>query len=561
MTHDAFVEWEQRFGIHGTDVLWRLRTVLDLQGHIGNADVQRVAGEVGLPVAAVNGAASFFADFTGDEATRHVRICEGTSCFVSAGNHTMPLAEAALGVECGGTNADRSLSLAAVYCLGYCYASPAALDGRTPVIGPDLGPRLLSDVHPPPPPPPIPFRGASRDPVVLAGLLGAEEPWRVWPEAVATGSPGAVVAEVARAGLRGRGGAEFPVANKWQAASRGPAPRFVVANGDEGDPGSFCDRLLLENDPDRVLEGLALAGFATGANRGVVFIRSEYPEAAEKTLSAVEAARNAGHLGVGVHGSAFDFDVAVVRGAGSYVAGEETALLRSLQGLRGSVRPRPPYPTSAGLAGRPTVVNNVETLATVPWVVAHGGAAYAQLGNPVETGTKLVCLSQRFRHPGVYEVEFGVPLRYLVETLGGGLKPGHRLRALQVGGPLGGFLGPGDLDVPLLAQALAEAGVALGHGSLVAIDEGISAAELLRHVWAFAAAESCGACTPCRVGTQRGMELAPRVPAGSEQVLSQHDELLEVMSTGSLCAFGRGVPVAVRSLLRVYRDELLAGGG
>ncbi|MEV0702821.1 NAD(P)H-dependent oxidoreductase subunit E [Saccharopolyspora sp. NPDC050389] len=558
MTHDAFAGWEQRFGIHGTDVLRGLRTVLDLRGHISNADVRRIAGELGLPVAAVNGAASFFADFTGDEATRHVRICEGTSCFVSAGNHTVPLAEAALGVKCGHTSIDRSLSLAGAYCLGYCYASPTALDGRTPVTGPDLGARLLSPAHPPPPPP-VPYHNASRNPVVLAGLLGAEEPWQVWPEVVAAGSPATVLAEVARAGLRGRGGAEFPVANKWQAASRGPAPRFVVANGDEGDPGSFCDRLLLESDPDRVLEGLALAGFATGATRGVVFVRSEYPEAVEKTLSAVGAARDAGHFGVGVHGSAFDFDVEVVRGAGSYVAGEETALLRALQGLRGSVRPRPPYPTSVGLSGRPTAVNNVETLAAVPWVVRHGGSAYARLGADVETGTKLVCLSERFRRPGVYEVEFGVPLRYLVETLGGGLKPGHRLRALQVGGPLGGFLGPDDLDVPLLAEALAAAGVALGHGSLVAIDDGISAAELLRHVWTFAAAESCGACTPCRVGSLRGRELADLLP-GSTTALAQQEELLDVMGIGSLCAFGRGVPGAVRSLVRVYRDELLAGG-
>jgi NADH:ubiquinone oxidoreductase subunit F (NADH-binding)/NADH:ubiquinone oxidoreductase subunit E len=554
VTRDAFVGWQQRFGVDGTEVLPRLRTVLDRRGHISKADVHRIAEELGLPVAAVNGAASFFADFTGDRAARHVRICEGTSCFVSAGDHNVSLAEAALGIECGRSSADDSLSLAGAYCLGYCYASPSALDGQTPVTGPDLGPRLLTP-EPAPPPPPIPYRNAARDPVVLAGLLGAEESWQVWPRAVTAGSPAAILAEVARAGLRGRGGAEFPVADKWLAAMRAPAPRFVVANGDEGDPGSFCDRLLLEGDPDRVLEGLALAGFAVGANQGLVFVRSEYPVAAAKTRGAVDAARAEGHLGVDVHGSSFDFDIEVVQGAGSYVAGEETALLHALQGLRGSVRPRPPYPTGSGLAGRPTVVNNVETLAAVPWVVRHGGSSYARQGAEVETGTKLVCLSERFRRPGVYEVEFGVPLRYIVDALGGGLKPGHRLRALQVGGPLGGFLGPDDLDIPLLAEALAEAGVALGHGSLVAIDDGVTAAELLRHVWTFVAAESCGACTPCRVGSRRGRELADRLQ-GNATALARQDELLEVMKIGSLCAFGRGVPAAVRSLVRVYRDEL-----
>jgi NADH:ubiquinone oxidoreductase subunit F (NADH-binding)/NADH:ubiquinone oxidoreductase subunit E len=560
VTRDAFVEWQQRFGIRGTEVLPRLRTVLDRRGHIGEIDVQRIAEELGLPVAAVHGAASFFADFTGDRAARHVRICDGTSCFVSAGGRNVAQAESALGIECGQASQDGSVSLTGAYCLGCCYASPAALDGNVPRAGPDLTEQLSGG--PARPAPAIPYRNASRIPVILSGLYEIEGPWEVWPNVVTTGSPGAVVGEVGLAGLRGRGGAEFPVADKWQAAAHGPPPKYVVANGDEGDPGSFCDRLLLESDPDRVLEGLALAGFAVGAKRGVVFIRSEYPVAVERMRTAVESARAAGHLGVRVHGSRVDFDAEVVEGAGSYVAGEETALLRAVQGQRGSVRVRPPYPTSAGIAGRPTVVNNVETLAAVPWVMRHGGDAYARLGSNIETGTKLVCLSERFQRPGVYEVEFGAPLYYIVDALGGGLKPGHDLRALQVGGPLGGFLPPDELDTPLLADALAEAGVALGHGSLVAIDDGVRAAELLRHVWSFAAAESCGACTPCRVGTHQGRHLTGRLsePDGAEAILAEQERLLDVMATGSLCAFGRSVPGAIRSLVRVYRDELLAGG-
>lgn len=521
-------------------VLQRLRAVLEQGGSIRRDDLRRIADELGWPVSAVTGAASFYADFTpAARGRRHVQVCQGTSCFVSAEGRQVTQAETALGVTCRRTSADDAVSLAGAYCLGYCYASPALLDDRQPRAGDEID-RML---HDPQPAAPVPFQQAARQSVLLAGLSGEESCWDAWSHVP---SAERVVAEVATAGLRGRGGAEFPVASKWQAALRGPAPRYVVANGDEGDPGSFCDRLLMENDPHRVLEGLALTGFAVGARRGFVFVRSEYPVAVRRMRTAVQQARATGALGA-------DFDVDVIEGAGSYVAGEETALLHALQGLRGSVRPRPPYPASHGFAGAPTVVNNVETLAAVPWILRHGGAAYAQLGTSAETGTKLVCLSQRFRRPGVYEVEFGVPLRWIVDELGGGLREGRTLRAVQVGGPLGGFLAPQELDIPLLAGALAEAGVALGHGSLVAIDDSISPRELLRHVWAFADSESCGACTPCRVGTRRGLGLAERTPDG-EPLPQDQQRILLAMAEGSLCAFGRGVAGAVRSLLRVFPE-------
>jgi NADH:ubiquinone oxidoreductase subunit F (NADH-binding) len=383
----------------------------------------------------------------------------------------------------------------------------------------------------------IPYASAVDRPVVLAGLVGGEGAWEVWPRVAATGSPAQVMAEVAASGLRGRGGAGFPVAKKWSATAHEPAPRYVVANGDEGDPGSFCDRLLMESDPHRILE---------------------YPTAAARMRAAVAEARESGHLGKRVHGSQFDFDVEIVQGAGSYVAGEETALLHALEGLRAAVRARPPYPVRQGFLGQPTAINNVETLAAVPWIVRHGGATYARLGHKDEPGTKLVCLSQLFRRPGVYEVEFGVPLRRLVDALGGGLREPHTLRAVQVGGPLGGFLSPDQLDLPLLSGPLAQAGVALGHGSLVAVDAAMPAAAILRHAWAFGAAESCGACTPCRVGCRRGLELAERTsePSQAAGVLAAHEPLLEVLRVASLCGFGSGVSGAVRSLLNAYSDEL-----
>ena len=245
-----------------------------------------------------------------------------------------------------------------------------------------------------------------------------------------------------------------------------------------------------------------------------------------------------------------------MEGAGSYVAGEETALLHALEGRRGAVRPRPPYPTSSGLFGAPTAVNNVETLAAVPWIVARGGEAFASFGNASETGTKLACLNEAFAAPGVYEVELGMPIRQIIDELGGGLRDNRQLRSVQVGGPLGGFLGPDELDVPLLESALATYGVALGHASLIAIDDRVSAAELLRHVWRFAASESCGTGAPCRIGSGRGAAIAERVVAGDTSALAEQQPLLATLETASMCAFGRGVPASVRSLLRVYPDEL-----
>ncbi|MEV0724300.1 NAD(P)H-dependent oxidoreductase subunit E [Micromonospora purpureochromogenes] len=572
---EAFVELQERLDRPGTLMLDRLRQAQDEDGRIDAEDLARAAGEFGWPVAAVTGAASYYADFAeGRRGRRHVRVCEGTSCFVSTQGQHIAHLERALGVRLGECAADGSVSLQGVRCLGYCYDSPAVLYGEQPGSGEQLGglfgdPRAAERRTRPGWAEPlklraarIPYESVVDRPVVLAGLVGDEGPWEVWPGVVASGSPDQVLAEVTASGLRGRGGAGFPVGKKWSAAAQEAAPRYVVANGDEGDPGSFCDRLLMESDPHRILEGLALAAFAVGARHGLILVRSEYPTAAERLRAAVAAARENGHLGKRIHGSDFDFDVEIVRGAGSYVAGEETALLHAVAGLRADVRSRPPYPTSHGYLGQPTAVNNVETLSAVPWIVRHGGAAYARLGHPDEPGTKLVCLSQLFRRPGVYEVEYGVPLRHLIEDLGGGLREPHTLRAVQVGGPLGGFLTPDQLDLPLLSRPLAQAGVALGHGSLVAVDSAMPAAAILRHAWAFGAAESCGACTPCRVGARRGVELAERVgePGQAEAALAAHEPLLEVLTVASLCAFGRGVSCAVRSLLRVYSDELRRTG-
>ena len=315
-----------------------------------------------------------------------------------------------------------------------------------------------------------------------------------------------------------------------------------MANGDEGDPGSFADRLLMERDPHRVLEGLALAGLACGASRGFAYVRSEYPRARAALAAAVEEARAAGHLGVDVHGSGVDFDVEVVRGAGSYVAGEETALIAALEGVRGGAQVRPPYPAQDGFERAPTSVNNVETLCAVPWIVARGGAAFARRGTPDSPGTKLVCLNERFRRPGVYEVALGVTVASICDDLGGGLRDGRRLRALGVGGPLGGFLGPDELDTPLSTEGLRARRVQLGHGGLVALDEGRSAHEIHEHMWGFIAGESCGNCAPCRVGSMRGLETARRISraGGDPGAPATLRRVLDILGSASLCGLGLG---------------------
>jgi bidirectional [NiFe] hydrogenase diaphorase subunit len=537
---DPFIRYAERFGRPIETVKAALREA---------ADPEQVARTLGLPAAAVEGPATFFADLATERAPRHVRVCGAAACFAATGGRHVDAVAEALGVEPGRAGADASLQ--EVRCLGYCYAAPAALDGAEPCVGPGLADQLLG--RRPRNDPPVPVRCDSPVPVVTAGLLGEEEAWAVWPRTLAKGDPETVLHQVERSGLRGRGGAGFPTARKWRAVLDQPAPRVLVVNGDEGDPGSFVDRLLMESDPHRLLEGVALTCFAVGAGEAVLFVRSEYPRAQTRLRRAVEEAYAEGHLGRDVHGSGLDLEVRVAAGAGSYVSGEETALLNGLEGVRGTVRPRPPYPTEQGLHGRPTVVNNVETLAAVPWIVRHGGEAYTRMGTPEESGTLVVSLSQGFARPGAYEVQVGVTVGHVVHLLGGGLRDGHALRALQVGGPLGGFLGPDDLDVPLSEAGLRSRGVSLGHGGVVAFDGRVSGEEVLRNLWSFVDAESCGMCSPCRVGSRRGLELATR-PAGPAVSMAR-EQVLRSMATGSLCAFGKRVPGAVRSLARVYGLE------
>ena len=440
------------------------------------------------------------------------------------------------------------MSVAETVCLGLCHTSPAIRDGDVIDAGPGAVERVLADAartarEPPP-------RCALDEPVLLASGHG----WAALSRAVATMQPEELLEQVKAANVRGRGGAGFPAGTKWEFA-RGAAGerKFIVANGDEGDPGSYIDKLLMEQHPELLLEGMALAGYAVGADHGFVLTRSEYPRSKPALEFAAAVARRAGLLGRCILGSEFSFDVTIVEGAGSYVVGEETALLACLQGLRGTVSARPPFPAQSGLHGMPTVVNNVETLCNIPVIARRGAAYYARISPGATPGSKLVCFNERFARPGVYEVRFGTTMRELCEDLAGGLRDGHTIKALQIGGPLGGILPASLLDTPFDFDELDAVGCMVGHGGIIGFDETTDMRALAEHLLHFGASESCGKCFPCRIGLRRAHEMfAADAPVDRAKL----EALLETLELGSLCAHGGAMPAPIRSLLEHFPDEL-----
>jgi formate dehydrogenase iron-sulfur subunit len=371
-------------------------------------------------------------------------------------------------------------------------------------------------------------------------------------------SPQGVVDAIKAAGLRGRGGAAFPTGIKWQTVLDTPADRkYVVCNADEGDSGTFADRLLMEADPFQLIEGMAIAGLAVGATQGYVYVRSEYPRAFAVLRAAIALAREAGFLGPDLCGSGRAFELEARLGAGAYICGEETALLESLEGRRGLVRAKPPLPAIAGLFGKPTVINNVLTLASVAEIFARGPDWYAGLGCGRSLGTLPLQLAGNVRRGGLVELPFGRTLRELIEDFGGGTASGRPLRAVQVGGPLGAYLSADELDTPLDYEAFAARGAMLGHGGVVVFDDRVDMAAQARFAMEFCAAESCGKCTPCRIGAVRGVEVIDRIRAGTDRDrnLILLRELCETMELGSLCAMGGLTPMPVRSALDKFPQD------
>ena len=368
----------------------------------------------------------------------------------------------------------------------------------------------------------------------------------------------AIVDEVKLSGLRGRGGAGFPTGIKWNTVRLAQEDRkYVVCNADEGDSGTFADRMLMEGDPFCLIEGMAIAGIAAGAEKGFIYTRSEYPHAVRTMRAAILAARRAGWLGDDIGGSGRSFDLEVRVGAGAYICGEETSLLNSLEGKRGVVRAKPPLPAIEGLFGKPTIVNNVLSFAAVPWIMAHGAEAYAAFGTGRSLGTLAVQIAGNVRRGGLVELPFGLPLRAVIEEWGGGTASGRPFRAVQVGGPLGAYFPEALLDTPMDYEAFAKAGGLLGHGGVTVFDDSVDLARQARFAFEFCAGESCGKCTPCRIGAVRGMEVMDRITAGvqPERNLAVLDDLLELMTDASLCAMGGLTPVPVGSALKHFPED------
>jgi formate dehydrogenase iron-sulfur subunit len=370
----------------------------------------------------------------------------------------------------------------------------------------------------------------------------------------------AVVGEVLESGLRGRGGAAFPAGIKWKTVAAAPAPRkAVVCNADEGDSGTFSDRMLMEGDPYTLIEGMAIAAVAVGATYGVIYIRSEYPHAEAALREAIARATEAGHIGASLRGKGPAFRLDVRRGGGSYVCGEETALLESIEGRRGVVRAKPPLPAIEGLFGWPTVINNVITLASVPRILAEGAQAYHAFGAGRSRGTLPFQIAGNIRHGGLVEAPFGVTLRELLFDFGGGSLSGRPIKAVQMGGPLGAYVPEAQWDVPIDYEAYAAVGATVGHGGIVVHDDTANLAGLARYAFEFCAIESCGKCTPCRIGSTRGAEVVERLVAAPVSLKGAQEELLrdlcDTMVAGSLCAMGGMTPFPVLSALDHYPED------
>ena len=551
-------------GFHGAEgtrhlLLPALQALQSCIGWVSPGGLNYVCERLSVPPAEAHAVASFYALLSLEERPERVaHVCEDVSCRTRGGQGL--LAELA-----GRDDVEPSP------CLGQCDRSPAVLvqragqhdlslwkataqdvidvlEGVTPIAPAsghygvpqsENGSESLRLLH----------RVGAIDPYSIGDYRGAGG-YAALAEALEMG-PQMVIEEVKRSGIRGRGGAAFPMGVKWEAVSGADSERILVCNADEAEPGTFKDRGLMEGDPFSLVESMTIAGFAIGAGRGYLYIRGEYPRAAHHVARALDTAKEAGLLGNGILGSDFDFDIEIRMGGGAYICGEETALFNSIEGYRGEPRQKPPFPTEAGLFGLPTIVNNVETLINLPLILAEGGDAYASLGTPESTGIKLFCMSGDLALPGVYEVEFGATLGELIDLAGG---PTEEIAAVLLGGVAGSFVGTDLLDLPLTFEDTRAAGVSLGTAVIMPFGVSTDFEDLALRIAAFFRDESCGQCVPCRVGTVRQEEALLRIVAGaplngSAGELGLLSEINDGMRMASICGLGHTAGSAIRSLI------------
>jgi len=517
------------------------------EGSPSKEDLERLANEFLVGKANVYGTATFYDFLRPENKGKKVYVCNGSAC-LCAGTQDQLIE------DLKGTFKDEEIGH--MTCLGRCHENAAFhFKGRNySALGEGQleaalaeGEELNADSYE--------VRSMGEN-VLTAEFEGMGVYAELLQAALAKKSAD-VLEGVKAAGIRGRGGAGFPMGVKWEFARNAESDlKFIICNADEGDPGAYSDRYLLEQRPHSVLFGMIIAGFCMKAEWGVLYIRTEYPESFNIVEAAIDDFRDAGLLGRDIDGSGFNFDFKIVQGQGSYICGEETALISSIEGQRPEVRVRPPFPAQKGLFNKPTIVNNVETLATVPYIIAKGGASYAALGTEKSNGTKLVSLDSYFRNPGIYEVEMGTPLSTLIEDLAGGFT--EPIKALHIGGPLGGIVPiskMGDLTIDF--ESFSKNGFLLGHASIVCIPETFSLMTYLEKLMEFAAVESCGKCFPCRLGTKRAHEMLEAANLGNYKIDTElFEDLLHTLEVGSLCAHGGGIPLPVKNALQYFGDEL-----
>src|SRR5262245_18742187 len=535
-----------------------LHAVQDRFGWLTPGALNYISERLTVPPAELFGVATFYHLFSmTPQPTRVVHVCDDIACRIKGAEKLC--AE----METAGVAWKRSP------CLGQCERAPAALvieAGQSPKSFPIAPIRSVDDVvvgavcdrpdHP------SASVGGHRPPLQLLRRVGRVDPTSLEAYRADGGytalkrsfelRPDGVIQEVLASNLMGRGGAAFPTGRKWDAVSKASArPHYVVCNADESEPGTFKDRIVMESDPFAIIEGMTIAAYATSSERGFFYIRGEYPLATERVQSAIHAAREVGLLGKNIFGSDFSFDVEVRRGAGAYICGEETALFNSIEGKRREPRNKPPFPVHVGLFGKPTVINNVETLANIPLIIAQGGKAFTDTGTPGSTGPKLFCVSGHVVRPGLYEVPFGRTLRELIEMAGG--VPGNKhIQTILLGGAAGTFIGPEKLDVPLTFEGTRAIGATLGSGVVMVFDETVDMADILARIAEFFRDESCGQCVPCRVGTIRQDELLARLRSG-KCIGSKADEFVllkeigQAMRDASICGLGQTASSAIES--------------
>ena len=517
-----------------------------LTGTLDKDKMDELALTFKMGKANIYGTASFYDFLRPENQGKKVYVCNGSSC-LSAGkqDHVHHELNKHFNAE----------EIGEMCCLGRCHENAAfnhngknysgdAILSIENIINNDI---IIDDQY---------HVGLHGTPVLTEAISDIKTNYKVLEDALQL-TPEILLEALKLSGLRGRGGAGFPISFKLESAKNTESnSKFIVCNADEGDPGAYSDRYLLEQRPHSVLLGMMIAGYIMGADTGVLYIRAEYPEAISITQKAIDDIRDLGYLGENILGTSFHFNFKIIRAQGAYICGEETALLSSIEGQRPEVRVRPPYPTQQGLFNQPTVVNNVETLACIPFIIRNGAVDFAKLGRGRSTGTKLVSLDGFFNRPGIYEVDMGTPLSVVIHELGMGFK--EPIKALHIGGPLGGLV-PVDLIEQLTVdfESFNENGFLLGHASVVCIPETFPIIQYLRHLFQFTAHESCGKCFPCRLGSTRGFELIEKSLTEDykiDRVL--FEDLIDTMEMGSLCALGSGLPLPIKNALKYFEPEL-----